>query len=295
MTATAVNESSCPVTSAEVEARKSQSPYAGFRRDDEQPNQSAPPRRWTWRDTLAVYLREAGFQFWDVARTPGYALPTLLFPTMFYVFFGLVFAKGGDRQVATYMLATYGIFGIMAPGLFGFGVGVAMEREHGILALKRVAPMPPMAYLFARAAMAMLFALIIVLLLFVLSAALGGVALPRGEWWLLAVTLIAGTLPFCALGLAIGVRVGGQASAALINLIYLPMSFLSGLWVPLRFFPHWLQEIAAALPAYHLGQIALGIVHQDGGDFLAHLIYLLLFTAVCLGFAQHGWRRIQDR
>ncbi len=252
-------------------------------------------KHWIWRDTLGVYLREAGFQFWGLVRMPGFALPTLLFPTMFYVFFGLVFAKGGDRQVATYMLATYGTFGIMAPALFGFGVGVAMEREHGILALKRVAPMPPMAYLFAKAAMAMLFALIIVLLLFVLGAAFGGVALPRSEWWLLAVTLVAGTLPFCALGLAVGVRVGGQASAALINLIYLPMSFLSGLWVPLQFFPHWLQEIAAALPAYHLGQIALGIVHQDGGDFLAHLIYLLIFTAVCLGFVQHGWRRIQDR
>ena len=94
---------------------------------------------------------------------------------------------------------------------------------------------------------------------------------------------------------AVGVRAGGQASAALINLIYLPMSFLSGLWVPLQFFPHWLQELAKVFPAYHLGQIALGIVHQDGGDFLAHLIYLLIFTAVCLGFAQHGWRRIQDR
>ncbi len=253
-------------------------------------------KHWIWRDTLGVYLREAGFQFWGLVRMPGFALQTLLFPTMFYVFFGLVFAKGGDRQVATYMLATYGTFGIMAPALFGFGVGVAMEREHGILALKRVAPMPPMAYLFAKAAMAMLFALIIVLLLFVLGAAFGGVALPRAQWFLLMLTLIIGTLPFCALGLAVGVRVGGQASAALINLIYLPMSFLSGLWVPLQFFPHWLQELAKVFPTYHLGQIALGIVHQgNGGRLLTHLVYLLVFTAVCLGFAQHGWRRIQDR
>ncbi len=253
-------------------------------------------KHWIWRDTLGVYLREAGFQFWDLVRMPGFALPTLLFPTMFYVFFGLIFGKSGDHQVATYMLASYGTFGIMAPALFGFGVGVAMEREHGILALKRVAPMPPMAYLFAKVAMAILFALIIVLLLFVLGAAFGGVALPRSEWWLLAVTLVAGTLPFSALGLAVGVRVGGQASAALINLIYLPMSFLSGLWVPLEFFPHWLQELVTVFPAYHLGQIALGIVHQgNGGRLLTHLVYLLVFTAVCLGFAQHGWRRIQDR
>jgi ABC-2 type transport system permease protein len=259
---------------------------------DEDPNTA----RWTGRDTLGVYLREAGFQFWGLVRMPGFALPTLLFPTMFYVFFGLIFAKGGGNQVATYMLATYGTFGIMAPALFGFGVGVAMEREHGILAMKRVAPMPPMAYLFAKAAMAMLFALVIALLLFVLGALFAGVTLPRAQWFLLMVTLIIGTLPFCALGLAVGLRIGAQASAAIINVIYLPMSFLSGLWVPLQFFPHWLQETARIFPAYHLGQIALGIVGQShSGRFLTHLIYLLAFTVVCLWFAQRGWRRIQDR
>ncbi len=253
-------------------------------------------KSWTWRDTLGVYLREVGFQFWGVVRMPGFALPTLLFPTMFYVFFGLVFANSGDHRVATYMLATYGTFGVMAPALFGFGVGVAMEREHGILALKRVAPMPPTVYLFSKTAMAMLFALVIVLLLFVLGAVFGGVALPRGEWWLLAVTLIIGTLPFCALGLAVGLRVGGQASAAIINLIYLPMAFLSGLWVPLNFMPHFLQDVARMFPAYHLAQIALGIIHMgDGSHLVTHLIYLGAFTIVCLLFAARGWRRIQDR
>ena len=251
---------------------------------------------WTWRDTLGVYLREAGHQFLTVLRTPGFALPTLLFPTVFYVFFGLLFGKPGDNQVATFMLATYGTFGIMAPALFGFGVGVAMERERGVLAMKRVSPMPPLAYLFAKAAMAMLFALVIVLLLFVLGAVFGGVRLPRGEWWLLAVTLVIGTLPFCALGLVVGVRVNGQASAAIVNLIYLPMSFLAGLWVPLQYLPHWLQEFAIALPTYHLSQLALAIIHLDArGSVATHCIYLVAFTAACLALAVHGWRRIQDR
>lgn len=120
-------------------------------------------RQWSWRNTLGVYLREAEYQFWGMLRMPGFALPTLLFPTLFYVFFGLIFGHGQSRDILTYMLGTYGTFGIMAPALFGFGVGVAMEREHGILALKRVAPMPPMAYVFAKVAMSMLFALLIVI------------------------------------------------------------------------------------------------------------------------------------
>jgi ABC-2 type transport system permease protein len=253
-------------------------------------------RGWTRRDTAGVYLREAVHQFRAVLRTPAFALPTLLFPTMFYVFFGLLFGKHADSHVATFMLVTYGTFGIMAPALFGFGVGVAMERERGILAMKRVAPMPPLAYLFAKAAMAMLFALIVLLLLFALGAAFGGVRLPAGEWIGLAVALVFGTLPFCALGLAVGVRVSGQASTAIINLLYLPMSFLGGLWMPLQFMPHWLQQFALILPTYHLSQLALGILHLDArGTFASHLIYLIAFTLACLVAALRGWRRIQDR
>lgn len=253
-------------------------------------------KSWSWRGTLGVYMREAGFQFWSVVRMPGFALPTLAFPTMFYIFFGLLFGKSGDSSTATYMLATYGTFGIMAPALFGFGVGVATEREHGILALKRVSPIPPMAYLFARVLMAMLFALIIVLLLFTLGAVFGGVTLPNSEWCILSLTLIVGTLPFCALGLAVGLRAGAQSSAAIINLIYLPMSFLSGLWVPLHIMPHWLQEFALALPAYHLAQIGLSILHMgDGSHIVTHVIYLTVFTGICLRFAQIGWHQIQDR
>ncbi len=257
---------------------------------------TATIKTWSRRDTVGVYLREAGFQFWNVLRRPGFAIPTLAFPTMFYIFFGLVFNHDRSGGAATYLLATYGTFGVMAPALFGFGVGVAMEREQGILALKRVSPMPPMAYFFSKTVMAMLFALIIVLLLSTLGALFGGVSLPRGEWFSLLLTLILGTLPFCALGLAVGLHAGGQSSPAIMNLIYLPMSFLSGLWVPLHSFPHWLQEFALALPAYHLSQIALGVVHEgDGSHFLPHLIYLVLFTAICLSVAQRGWRRIQDR
>ena len=71
----------------------------------------------------------------------------------------------GNANAAHYLFATYSVFGVMAPSLFGFGVGVAIERERGWLSLKRVAPMPPGAYLLAKMAMAALFALIIYIVL----------------------------------------------------------------------------------------------------------------------------------
>lgn len=255
---------------------------------------SAAQSGWRVRDTLGVYWRETAYQFWGLARMPAFALPTLLFPAMFYLFFGVLF--GGSSGQGVYFLATYGTFGVMGPALFGFGVGVAMEREHGVLALKRVFPLPTRVYFFARFAMSALFALLIVMILSLMAAALAGVVLPRAGWFALAGVLVTGTVPFCALGLVVGLNINGQASAAVVNLIYLPMAFLSGLWVPIQMLPHFLQQFALALPAYHLGQIALAVVgHEGGGSLYVHVGYLLAFSAICLLIALRGWRRIQDR
>ena len=62
------------------------------------------------------------------------------------------------------------------------------------------------------------------------------------------------------MGLAIGYFAGPNSAPAAINLIYLPMSFCSGLWVPYMFLPKLVRQIALALPPYHLSQLALGMV-----------------------------------
>ncbi len=60
-------------------------------------------------------------------------MPTLAFPLVFYVMFALVLpGQWGGYQKATYLLATYGVFGVIGPSLFGFGVGLAIERAAGL-------------------------------------------------------------------------------------------------------------------------------------------------------------------
>ncbi|HSE13802.1 MAG TPA: ABC transporter permease, partial [Rudaea sp.] len=191
-----------------------------------------PGARRSAPNALLAYALEAKYEFLRVLRTPAFAVPTLLFPPMFYLLFGLLLNRG-SANAAHYLFATYSVFGVMAPSLFGFGVGVAIERERGWLALKRAAPMPPGAYLLAKMAMATLFALIIHGVLATMAFSLGGVRLAAGQWLLLGAIATCGVLPFCALGLMIGSRANASGAPALVNLIYLPMAFLSGLWMPL--------------------------------------------------------------
>lgn len=240
---------------------------------------------------LPAYLMEAKYEFLRLLRTPSFAVPTLMFPPLFFLLFGLLL-NHGNAGAAHYLFATYSVFGVMAPSLFGFGVAVAIEREKGWLALKRVAPMPPGAYLLAKLVMAMLCAAIIYWILAALAWALGGVRLALGQWLGLGVISVGGALPMCALGLVIGSRANASAAPAFVNLVYLPMSFLSGLWMPLSMLPQFLAQIAPLWPAWHLGQLALATTGQaTTGSVAGHLLWLVAFTAVCFAIARRWLAR----
>jgi ABC-2 type transport system permease protein len=224
----------------------------------------------------AAYFNEMRFEFLKSLRTPAFAVPTLFFPIMFYLLFGVLLGSmRGNTGMAQYAFATYGVFGAMGPGLFGFGVSLAIEREQGLLLLKQALPQPPGAYLLARAAMAMLFVAIISLLLLAAAVLMAKVPLTAGQAVQLFFINVLGALPFCAIGLFVGSWVSGQASPAIVNLIFLPMAFLSGLWWPLQFMPQFLQDIAPTWPAYHLAQMALAAVGAPSkGSALGHVAVL---------------------
>lgn len=230
--------------------------------------------------SLRCYWLEAKYELLRLLRTPSFVLPTLLFPPLFYVLFGVLLGGKGGGAAAHYLLATYGVFGVMGAALFGFAVTVAVERERGFLALKRALPMPPGAYLLAKMAMAMVFAAIISLILALIAATLAKVSLQASQWALLLLVNVLGVLPFCAIGLYIGTLVGGSGAPAVVNLLYLPMSFLSGLWLPLALLPAIFTRIAPIWPSYHLGQVALKVVGRDAGGSLAmHLGVLMVVAA----------------
>jgi ABC-2 type transport system permease protein len=259
---------------------------------------AATPPRHTRRSMLRVYRVEAWQEFLKLIRLPIFAATTVALPLMFYVIFGITFAGEQARGVGvtTYMLVTYGAFGVIGAALFGFGVSVAVERGQGWMRLKRVAPMPPLAYFVAKVAMSVAVATIIVLAMFVLGALVGGVRLDPQQWGTVGVALVAGALPFSAMGLAFGYLVGPNSAPAVLNLVWLPMAFASGLWIPISQLPDVVQSVAVALPPYHFVQLALGTIGaSEGGSPVVHAAAVLGFTVLFLAVAAWGFRRDEGR
>jgi ABC-2 type transport system permease protein len=261
------------------------------------PGAAAPPR-YTPRSLLRVYRTEAWQEFLKLIRLPIFAATTIALPLMFYVIFGITFAgeQAGGVGMTTYMLVTYGAFGVIGVALFGFGVSVAVERGQGWMRLKRVAPMPPLAYFVAKVVMSLAVATIIVLAMFTLGALVGGVRLDPQQWVAAGLALVAGALPFSAMGLAFGYLVGPNSAPAVLNLAWLPMAFASGLWIPISQLPDVVQSVAVALPPYHFVQLALGTIGaSEGGSPVVHAAAVLGFTLLFLVVAAWGFRRDEGR
>ena len=244
-----------------------------------------------WAESRAELLKQI--------RLPAYVLPTLLFPAMFYVVFGLAFGgnplPGTSTTMSAYLVATYGAFGIIGAALFGIGIGVATERAQGWLTLKRASPMPPLAYFGAKVMMAMLFGAIITGVLALLAVTMGNVRLPIASWSALFAALVLGAIPFCALGCAIGYLAGPNSAPAITNLVYLPTSLASGLWIPLEVMPKAIREFAPFLPPYHLSRLALRTLGADSSSALGHMAALAGFTVLFLALALWAYRRDEGK
>jgi len=256
------------------------------------------PAKRSLAQMLAIHAKEAKYELINKTRIPVYAISTVAFPLMFYVLFGIVLPGAKDRQdTATYLLATMGCFGIIAVALFGFGVSLAMERGQGWLQMKRASPMPVSAYFLAKLFAAVVFSTVIMLLLLGVGIAFGGVHIVFATAAKLVGILVAGSIPFSAMGLGIGYFAKPNSAPAVVNLIYLPMSFCSGLWIPLFMLPHGLRVLAYWLPPYHLAELALRTVgmEQHPTPAWGHLEYLIAFTLICLGFAAWGYRRDEGK
>lgn len=249
--------------------------------------------------TLRIFLTETRFEFLRLLRTRAFSLSVIGFPVMFYVLFGLVLNRNasGGVWLPKYFLAGYAVFGMVGSALFGIGVALAAELSAGWLDLKRASPMPPVAYLMAKCATAIAFGLIIMHILFALGFFFGNVHISAAEYFKTFGLTIVGVIPFCCMGMAVAVWVPFNSAPGVANLLYLPMSFLGGLWVPVSNLPKVLQKVALALPTYHLSQLVLrifGVNYANSGNLVWHWVGLAVFTALMLLLAWMGYRRLEQ-
>jgi ABC-2 type transport system permease protein len=241
-----------------------------------------------------VFSKETRYEFIRMLRTKAFSLSVIGMPVMFFVMFGVSNRSNGYGE---YLVPAYSCMGVVSACLFGIGMSIALERAQGWLEVKQASPMPRILYLGAKVMGCAAFSIVIVGLLILLGITLGGVNVTTIQVLKLAGVILAGSVPFTAMALLVALLVPANSGPGIINLIYLPMSFASGFWMPVKYLPHWLQLLAPALPTYHLAQLALGVfgLAQPGGSMIQHWEVLFAFTLLMLGTAWIIFTRMEAK
>jgi ABC-2 type transport system permease protein len=213
-------------------------------------------------------------------------------PVPVYLFFGVMLAAPAVAKnpgVANYLFSGFSVFGVMGPALFGVGCALAVERDAGFLRLKRALPAPGGAYLVAKMVMGMVFATAAMITLLAAAWIADTVSLTLSQLAIMSVVMIVGSIPFAALGLFIGAYSSGAAAPAFGNMVFLPMLWLSGLFIPL---PKFLETWAVIWPAFHLNQVALGLAGLSEFSFVSPSISMGVLVGVTVIFGGLAIRRL---
>ncbi|HVI08053.1 MAG TPA: amidohydrolase family protein [Candidatus Binatia bacterium] len=174
-----------------------------------------------------------------------------LFPLIFFFIFGQ--AMHAERGAAmTIVIAMVLIIGILGNGFFGAGIRAVQEREANILRRYKVTPITPAPLLIASVVTGWILYMPNVILIFTLAHFLYGMPWPQSMLSILIFITLA-IIAFRAMGMIIASVVNSmQESQLVVQLIYLPMLFLSGATFPLAMFPPWLLVVTQFVPATYM-------------------------------------------
>jgi len=247
---------------------------------------------------LPMLLAQTRAQIVSYVRIPAFSLTSLALPVVFYTFFGLPnagkhFADG--TSVGLYLMCSFGAYAVSSVMVFSFGIGVATARGQKIDLLQRATPLPPGVAILASVFNALLFALIALLVLIAFVVLAGGVRFPVQTGLQVVGLLLLGALPLIGLGMTIGYSAGPNAAPAVANLVYLPMAFASGMFVPVADLPDFIQKVARYLPTYHYAQLAYTPIKHADEPLGWALSWSTVWALILFSLAVRAYRRDQQR
>jgi imidazolonepropionase-like amidohydrolase/ABC-type multidrug transport system permease subunit len=222
----------------------------------------------------------------------------LFFNYMFPLIFFVVFAQAmhGDRGNAMTQIVTMVIIiGILGNGLFGAGMRAVQERESNVLRRYKVTPITPAPILIAATIVGWIIFMPLVLFMFCVAHFGYGMPWPaRMGSILLFATL--GILAFRAIGMILAAVANSmQESQILVQLVYLPMLFLSGATFPTSMFPAWLLIVTQFLPATYLVSGLEGMMLRKeslvANGFPALALLITVFVGLFISYKLFRWEK----
>ncbi len=227
--------------------------------------------------------------FW---RSREAAVFIFVLPIMLFLLLGSVYEGETDDGIPVSEALLVGLLGYGAAntGFAGLAISLVVRREGGLLKRLRGTPLPPALYGLSVLASTLLNFLLQAVVLFALGGLLFDTSLPERPASLLA-AIVVGALSFAGLGVAGAALIrSDEGASAVVNVIVLPMAFLSGAFGPTRELPGFLDAVGEVLPLKHLLEV-FDAVYLEHEHVLSRPGALAIVVAWGLAGVAVAWRR----
>lgn len=238
--------------------------------------------------SLSLLRAHARIGFLDLLRWPGYVVPTVVFPAMFYALFDLPFARTRSDIADSTMLA-FVAFAIVGVALYQFGVGIAQERGRPWERYLRTLPVSAAVRAGARIVTAALFGLATAAAVALVARCFTPIDLDAAQWLRALIYAAFGAVPFVLMGIAIGYWVSARAAVPIATACNLLLAYAGGLWMPPAYLPPFVQKISPLLPTRAFADLLWSVI-GDGHAARAALT-LVAYTLIFAAIAAAGYRR----
>lgn len=237
----------------------------------------------------------AKYSLIETYRIPMAWIGNLVFPALALCFFVLPQRSVADNPTyATAAVISMATFAIMTSSLFGFGMGVAQNRERPWDAYQRTLPAPALARILSEVFSTGLVGIVAVIPLVVIGKLFTAATVPVPNLLLAYLVLVLCALPFMFMGICVGYAFSARAAIAVVQILMFAMAFGGGLFLPPQLFPDWLDTLSQALPSRQAREIVIWAA--QGVDVNGWLVVgLIAWTAALLWLALLLFRRDQTR
>ena len=209
---------------------------------------------------LGLVARQIRYEQRAYWRNRGRGIFTFAFPLMFLVIFaslnkGAHISSRGGIPYDAFFVPGILAYGVIATTFVNMAISTAILRDQGVLKRMQGTPLPRWAYVAARIGSTLLIMLAMTVIVIVLGVAIWGLGFRAGALPGLALTLLLGTAAFTALGIGITRFIpNAEAAPVVVNLVILPLTFISSIWFPSDSLPKWLRDIASVFPVKALAE-----------------------------------------
>lgn len=236
---------------------------------------------------LALLFAHARMIALVLLRSPGFIVPSIVFPAMFFALFALPYAT--TAAIADVETLSFMIFAISGVCLYQFGVGVAAERGRPWERYLRTLPVPPGTRLAARIACAAPLGIAAAAVVAIVARLFAPVDLSAAQWLLAFGLAFGGAVPFVLIGITIGYWASARAAVPIATAFNLLLAYAGALWMPPEMLPHLVQAISPYLPTRAFGDLLWSIV--GSGNAARGLAVLAVYAILFALLASVGYRR----